>query len=176
MDVGIARGAIDDTIKFVRDQARPWIDSGKDRAADDPYTIAEIGDLKIKLHAAEALLRRSGLAVDAAVANPTADTVAAASIAVAEAKVLTTEIALLATNKIFELGGARSTLLKHNLDRHWRNARVHTVHDPGAVEIPDRRQLLPQSGASAAPRVDLAKRGAQSDESARLEKTDGVRP
>jgi SfnB family sulfur acquisition oxidoreductase len=136
VDVGIARGAIDDTINFVRDQARPWIDSGKNRAADDPYTSAEIGDLKIKLHAAEALLRRSGVAVDAAVANPTAETVAEASIAVAEAKVLTTEIALLATNKIFELGGARSTLLKHNLDRHWRNARVHTVHDPVRWKYP----------------------------------------
>jgi SfnB family sulfur acquisition oxidoreductase len=136
VDAGIARGAIEDTIRFVRDQSRPWIDSGKDRATDDPYTIADIGDLKIKLHAAEALLWRSGRAVDAAVANPTADTVAEASIAVAEAKALTTEIAILATNKIFELGGARSTLLKHNLDRHWRNARVHTVHDPVRWKYP----------------------------------------
>jgi SfnB family sulfur acquisition oxidoreductase len=136
VDVGIARGAIEDTIQFVRHQARPWIDSGKDRAVDDPYTIADVGDLKIKLHAAEALLWRSGRAVDAAVVNPTAETVGAASIAVAEAKVLTTEIALLATNKIFELGGARSTLLKHNLDRHWRNARVHTVHDPVRWKYP----------------------------------------
>ncbi len=130
VDVGIARGAIDEAVDFVRTRARPWIDSGKDRARDDPYTIAAIGDLKIQLHAAEALLWRAGKAVDAAVANPTAEIVALASIAVAEAKVLTTEIALLATNKLFELGGARSTLAEHNLDRHWRNARVHTLHDP----------------------------------------------
>ena len=32
--------------------------------------------------------------------------------------------------KLFELGGTRSTLKKHNFDRHWRNARVHTLHDP----------------------------------------------
>jgi alkylation response protein AidB-like acyl-CoA dehydrogenase len=36
----------------------------------------------------------------------------------------------LATNKIFELGGTRSTLAQHGLDRHWRNARTHTLHDP----------------------------------------------
>lgn len=136
VDTGIARGAIEDTIAFVRDRARPWIDSGKTKATEDPYTISEIGDLKIKLHAAEALLARSGRAVDAAVANPTADTVAAASIAVAKAKVLSTEIAILATNKLFELGGARSTLLKNNFDRHWRNARVHTVHDPVRWKYP----------------------------------------
>ncbi len=55
---------------------------------------------------------------------------AEAAIAVAEAKVLTTEIAILAANKLFELGGTRSTLAAHGLDRHWRNARTHTLHDP----------------------------------------------
>jgi len=53
-----------------------------------------------------------------------------AAIAVAESKVLTTEVAILAANKLFELGGTRSTLAAHNLDRHWRNARTHTLHDP----------------------------------------------
>ena len=51
-------------------------------------------------------------------------------IAVAEAKVLTTEVALAASNKLFELSGTRSTLAAENLDRHWRNARTHTLHDP----------------------------------------------
>ncbi len=68
--------------------------------------------------------------------NPTADTVAAASIAVAGSQGPDHRVAILATNKIFELGGARSTLLKHNLDRHWRNARVHTVHDPVRWKYP----------------------------------------
>ena len=48
----------------------------------------------------------------------------------AEAKVLSTEIAIEATNKLFELAGTRSTLAEHSLDRHWRNARTHTLHDP----------------------------------------------
>ncbi|NVL30206.1 SfnB family sulfur acquisition oxidoreductase, partial [Pseudomonas syringae pv. actinidiae] len=30
----------------------------------------------------------------------------------------------------FELAGSQSTLAEHGLDRHWRNARVHTLHDP----------------------------------------------
>ena len=49
---------------------------------------------------------------------------------VAEAKVLTTDIALLAANKLHELAGTRSTLGRYNLDRYWRNARTHTLHDP----------------------------------------------
>lgn len=130
VDTGIAQAAIDDTIAFVRDKARPWVDSGVDRASQDPYTIQAIGDLALRLHAAEALLEKAGLAVDEAVAASAADTVAKAQIAVAEAKVLSTEAAIAASNRLFELAGTRSTLAENNLDRHWRNARTHTLHDP----------------------------------------------
>jgi SfnB family sulfur acquisition oxidoreductase len=130
VDAGIARGALDDTIAFVRKYTRPWIDSGQERGSDDVFTISQIGDLKIKLHAAEALLEKAGLAIDGIVENPTEQSVGAAAAAVAEAKTLTTEIAILAANKLHELAGARSTLAEFNLDRHWRNARTHTLHDP----------------------------------------------
>jgi SfnB family sulfur acquisition oxidoreductase len=130
IDAGIARGTLADTIEFVRTKARPWLDSGQDRASDDHFTIAAVGELEIKLHAAEAVLEWAAQLTDAAIANATEDTVAEAAIAVAEAKVLTTEVAILAANKLFELGGTRSTLAAHNLDRHWRNARTHTLHDP----------------------------------------------
>ncbi|XCY77966.1 SfnB family sulfur acquisition oxidoreductase [Pseudomonas sp. CBR-F] len=131
IDAGIARGAIDDTISFVRERSRPWIDAKVERASDDLYVIADIGKLKIELHAAEALLRKAGQVLDQVSAAPiTAQSAARASIAVAEAKVLTTEISLLASEKLFELAGSRATLAEFNLDRHWRNARVHTLHDP----------------------------------------------
>ncbi|MER8441674.1 SfnB family sulfur acquisition oxidoreductase [Mesorhizobium sp. M1066] len=130
VDTGIAQAAIDETVNFVRTRSRAWIDSGVDNAWDDPYTIQAIGDLTLRLHAAQALLEKAGLAIDRAVIEPTADTVAHAQIVTAEAKILSTEIAIAATNKLFELAGTRSTLAEHNLDRHWRNARTHTLHDP----------------------------------------------
>ncbi|KAA6169788.1 SfnB family sulfur acquisition oxidoreductase, partial [Pseudomonas veronii] len=131
IDAGIARGALDDTIAFVRERSRPWIDAKVERASDDLYVIADIGKLKIELHAAEALLRKAGQVLDQVSAAPiTAQSAARASIAVAEAKVLTTEVSLLVSEKLFELAGSRATLAEFNLDRHWRNARVHTLHDP----------------------------------------------
>lgn len=130
VDTGIAQAAIDETVSFVRTRSRAWIDSGVDNAWDDPYTIQAIGDLTLRLHAAQALLEKAGLAIDRAVVEPTAETVAHAQIVTAEAKILSTEIAIAATNKLFELAGTRSTLAEHNLDRHWRNARTHTLHDP----------------------------------------------
>ncbi|MFM0593611.1 SfnB family sulfur acquisition oxidoreductase [Paraburkholderia dilworthii] len=132
IDAGIAKAALDDTLTFVRSRSRPWIDSGVERASDDPLTVREIGHLHIQLHAAEALLERAARVIDAIAAQDetSEDDVARASVAVGEAKVLTTEVALLAGEKLFELAGTQSTLAEHNLDRHWRNARVHTLHDP----------------------------------------------
>ena len=131
IDAGIAEAAIDDAISFVRDKSRPFIDANVERASDDPYVIADIGRLKLELHAAEALLRKAARVLDEVNAGAIdADAAARASIAVAEAKVLTTEIALQASEKLFELAGSRATLAEFNLDRHWRNARVHTLHDP----------------------------------------------
>ncbi|MER9134533.1 acyl-CoA dehydrogenase family protein, partial [Mesorhizobium sp. M0768] len=126
----IANAAIDETVSFVRTKSRAWIDSGVDHAWQDPYTIQAVGDLRLRANAAQAVLDKAGLAVDRAVADPNDKTVAEAQIAVAESKILTTEIAINATNKLFELAGTRSTLAEHNLDRHWRNARTHTLHDP----------------------------------------------
>jgi len=130
IDAGIARAAIDDTISFVKTQSRPWIDSGKETAGEDPYTIATIGDLKLRLHAAEALLESAGRAIDKGYHAPSLENVTEATIRTAEAKVLTTQIAIEATNKLFELAGTRATFTQLGLDRHWRNARVHTLHDP----------------------------------------------
>ncbi|WP_321950933.1 SfnB family sulfur acquisition oxidoreductase [Paraburkholderia bannensis] len=132
IDAGIAKAAIDDTLAFVRERARPWVDSGVEHASEDPLTVREIGRLVIQLHAAEALLERSAKVLDEIAAQNAVseDDVARASVAVGEAKVLTTEAALLAGEKLFELAGTQSTLATHNLDRHWRNARTHTLHDP----------------------------------------------
>ena len=47
-----------------------------------------------------------------------------------QVKIASTETALFVTSKLIELAGSSATLTKHGLDRHWRNARTHTVHDP----------------------------------------------
>ncbi|MFM0223221.1 SfnB family sulfur acquisition oxidoreductase [Paraburkholderia dipogonis] len=131
IDQGIAQAAVADALIFVRERARPWVDSGLEHATDDPYIIADIGRLQIDLHAAHEVLLDAGRTLDAISAQPIdAEASARASVAVAEAKVLTTRIALEASEKLFELAGSASTRAGHNLDRHWRNARTHTLHDP----------------------------------------------
>jgi SfnB family sulfur acquisition oxidoreductase len=130
VDLGIARAAFRETVDFVRARARPWTDSGVDRASDDPLTIAKVGQIAIRLDAATAMVESAGRKVDLAQITPSEDNVVAATLAVASAKVLTTELALEATSTFFELAGTASTKRALNLDRHWRNARTHTLHDP----------------------------------------------
>ena len=130
IDTGIARAAFEDALHFVRTKTRPWIDATTDIASEDPLTLKSFGHLSVHLHAAEALLERAGELLDSAQNDTNASTVAAASIAIAEARALSTEISLAAGSTLFELAGSQATLAEHGLDRHWRNARVHTLHDP----------------------------------------------
>jgi SfnB family sulfur acquisition oxidoreductase len=153
IDLGIGEGAYAEMLRFVRDRARPWLDAKVDRAADDPLTLEQIGNVRLRLRAARALLERAGRLVDAAQAEMNAETVAAASIAVAEARILSTKAGLLAANKLVELSGTSATLAEDNFDRYWRNVRTHTLHDPvrwkyqavGHYYLNDR--LPPRNGA-----------------------------
>jgi len=130
VEQGIGEAALADLVAFVRTSARPWKDAGVERASDDPYLVSAVGELKIHIDASSALLARAGAFVDRAQAEPSVETIAAASIAVAESKIAATEAALLVASKLIELGGSSATLARHGLDRHWRNARTHSVHDP----------------------------------------------
>ena len=129
VDTGIARGAFAETLRVAR-QARPWVDSGLQHGWQDPLGQALIGELAWRLQAAEAILRRAAHAVDRAVAEPSEERVAEASVIVGQAKVLSTEISLEASSRLLELGGTRSVSASQGLDRFWRNARTHTLHDP----------------------------------------------
>ena len=128
----------------MRRQARPWIDSGCERASDDPYTIAQVGELVIRQNAAEALLVRAGALVDAATRAPDEDSVARASIAVAEAKALGTKAGLNAANRLHELGGTRSTLCRARSGPTLAEPAHPYVARSRSLEICGDRQLSPE--------------------------------
>jgi SfnB family sulfur acquisition oxidoreductase len=130
IQLGIAREALNDLKQFVVNKARPWIDSGAGRASDDLLTLFDAGALQVDLHAAEELLWLAAEKVDEIKNGASVEELANASIAVAQAKVLATKLSLKASTKLIELSGAQSSLAQYNLDRHWRNARTHTLHDP----------------------------------------------
>ncbi|AQH02232.1 SfnB family sulfur acquisition oxidoreductase [Burkholderia sp. KK1] len=129
IDLGIGRAALDDTKRFLRELSHPARGSAVKHAVEDPFTLRDIGALTVAYHAAQALTARAASLIDDARGEAARADVVAAIVATAEAKILTTQFALDASNKLFELAGTQSTLAAHNLDRHWRNARTHTLHD-----------------------------------------------
>ena len=130
IDLGIARGALRETGAFVRERSRPFAEAHVTRADQDPLLLERFGRVRVHVHAAEALLTRAAAALDAARADPGDDAHIAAAVAVAEAKAMTTEAALDAATTLFELAGSYATRAVFGLDRFWRDARTHTLHDP----------------------------------------------
>ncbi|SNQ28450.1 sulfur acquisition oxidoreductase, SfnB family [Acinetobacter apis] len=131
IDVGIAEGAYQDLVSTVK-KARPIVDANVEHASQEPYLLQEVGRLDVTLQASILLLNEAAEVLDTLEqqSHLTEADLAKASIAVAEAKIYAHHAALNVSEKLIELGGSRSSLAKYNLDQHWRNARVHTLHDP----------------------------------------------
>jgi len=135
IDAGIARAAITEAADFVRQSSRPYPDAGVEHAAADPLVVHSFGELELSTRAAEALLAEAARSIERADADLTARNATAASLATAAARAATSRAALAASSRLFELCGTRSAVGDRNLDRHWRNARTHTLHDPVAWKI-----------------------------------------
>ena len=130
IDIGIARAALEDGAEFVRTRSRPWkeaLDAGIERADEEPHIVRRFGELTARLYAVEALLARGTAVIDAAYAAPEAGRRAEAppSPRPRHCPGVAVEIA----SGIFE-SGTSGTDGAVNLDRHWRNVRVHSLHDP----------------------------------------------
>ncbi|ALJ88148.1 SfnB family sulfur acquisition oxidoreductase [Acinetobacter baumannii] len=128
IEVGIARAAFEESLQRVH-QARPWIDSNVETANQDPLTIYELGRIAVDVRASEVLLKQAAQSIDAAKIETTPESIAKASIDVAKVRAHSSDIALKASSKLIELAGSRGSQSQDGLDRFWRNARVHTLHD-----------------------------------------------
>lgn len=135
IDTGLARGALEAAAEFVRTKSRPWFEAGVDRAQDDLLVVQRFGELTVSVRAAEAALTVAAAAVDTAFAEPGAEHAQEASIAVATAKVLADRAATEVPAALFEVSGTRSAGGDLGLDRFWRDARTHTLHDPVRYKV-----------------------------------------
>ena len=128
--LGIAKAALAAAGPFVRERARPWAQSGVDRAAEDPYVLQRFGELAIAISTAEGAVARMADALDEANERRDLASRSAAGVAVAIARAVTTDVSLKVGQGIFQVCGASATTIEHNLDRFWRDARTLTLHDP----------------------------------------------
>lgn len=133
---GIARAARDDTVAAVRGRDRNYSHANAARVRDDAQVLARVGEIAAATYAAEATTLRVAAALDAvhdAAREGDAEIAArneAAEIESAAAQVVVTDLVLTATANLFDALGASATARTSALDRHWRNARTVSSHNP----------------------------------------------
>jgi SfnB family sulfur acquisition oxidoreductase len=134
IETGIAGAALRDARAYLRSTARPSteaIRAGHRSAAEDPHVRHRYGRLASRVRAAEALLASAATTLDEIGLIPaSADEAARGSLTVAAAKAFASEVALETASDLFTMCGTSAAASRWNLDRHWRNARTHSIHDP----------------------------------------------
>jgi SfnB family sulfur acquisition oxidoreductase len=130
IDVGIAENVISDARSYIQEYGRPWTGNPFNEHANEPFVVGEFGKLALKVRTAAAMLERAAAKLDGACLDPIPERTLAARLAIADARVVAAEVAVSVASDFFALTGARATLPQFSLDRHWRNARTHTLHDP----------------------------------------------
>lgn len=131
VEAGIARNALSDAVHFAQKYARPIRHSSAEVSVDDPYVRETVGQIAAQAYAAEATVLRAADALDTAWAEQLSDAaLTRASVEIAQAQHFAVEAALKAAELAFDVGGASATDRRHNLDRHWRNARTVANHNP----------------------------------------------
>lgn len=133
--VGILRSVLDDAVAWVQKRSRNFGHSDAPTAAEDRQVLQVIGEISADVFAAEAIVLAAADAIQAAYDSvvdgaPTPASTEAAQLAAAQAKVAIDRFSYATAAKLFDVGGASATQKVHNLDRHWRNARTASTHNP----------------------------------------------
>lgn len=131
--LGIAEGALAAGRKILLGRKNSWFLSASDTYAQDPVFQRTVGELKARTSAVAALAEKLNRRFDTEVGRAGALDAGQrgdVAVAIAELKVVATEVALEVANRIFEVTGSSSTGNDVGLDLFWRNVRTHSLHDP----------------------------------------------
>ncbi|WP_095184303.1 acyl-CoA dehydrogenase family protein [Pseudomonas sp. Irchel 3H9] len=133
MFLGIAEGAFEEARTYTLTETRAWHKSSAEDVRKDPYVLHHYGEFWVALQGVRLLVERAAELLDQAWAkgpNLSEHERGQLAIAIATAKVAATRQGLDLCSRLFEVTGARSTHASLRLDRHWRNLRTQTLHDP----------------------------------------------
>jgi alkylation response protein AidB-like acyl-CoA dehydrogenase len=132
---GILASVVDDGITLLRSRDRSFSHAPTERPTEDPLLQRQLGELASTASIARAAVLDAAAAIAAATASetdgiPDAGLATEAQLRVAKVKVHLDAVAPEAATRLLELGGASAASRQRNLDRHWRNIRTITLHNP----------------------------------------------
>ncbi|MGL3104156.1 hypothetical protein [Bradyrhizobium sp. BR 1432] len=126
----MARASFAEAVSLARSASRPWIDSGIERAQDDPHTIAALGDLQIRVHSANGMVERAARILDGVRVNPSEARRCARLGGGCRSQGAGQRRGVVCLLEAIRVWRSEQRRTSFNFDRHWRNARTHTLHDP----------------------------------------------
>jgi len=133
---GILRSVRNDAVALAKRRLRNFSHAAKPQTpTEDRQVLQVVGEIAADAFAAEAIVvaaaERIQDAYDSVVDGaPTPEAAEAAQYAAAEAKVAVDRFSYATAAKLFDVGGASATQSIYNLDRHWRNVRTVSTHNP----------------------------------------------
>ena len=129
---GIAQRATDDVSAWVRERTRTFTHAPADLPRHDPLVQQVIGRLSATAYSARVLVLDIAEQLDRLLEAGAGDEeqLDRVEFDVARAQAVVIPAVLDATTQLFEVGGASITSEALRLDRHWRNARTISVHNP----------------------------------------------
>ncbi|WP_328359434.1 acyl-CoA dehydrogenase family protein [Mycobacterium sp. NBC_00419] len=136
---GVLQTVVDDGTELLRSRNRSFSHALAEAPVDDPLYQRLLGELASTAYVARAAVLDAAAAIEAATDSerdgiPDADLAAEAQLKVAKVKVHLDDVAPVAATRLLELGGASAASRQRNLDRHWRNVRTITLHNPVAYK------------------------------------------
>jgi alkylation response protein AidB-like acyl-CoA dehydrogenase len=136
---GTARASLRDAKALLLSRGRNFYFAPSSVASQDPILQQAIGQLSANAFAAEhvvlAAAERLATAESARRDGGRFEELAhEAAVAAAKAKVIADELALRSATALFDVGGASAATQRQNLDRHWRNARTLSTHNPASYK------------------------------------------
>jgi len=136
---GILASVVDDGVGLLRSRDRSFSHALSERPTDDPLYQKQLGELAATASIARAAVLDAASAIAAATASeadgvPDSRLAEEAQLKVAKVKVHLDAVAPEAATRLLELGGASAASRQRNLDRHWRNIRTITLHNPVAYK------------------------------------------
>jgi len=133
---GIARATLRDAAALVRSRKRTFYYAPNDIPTEDPLLQQTVGQIASGAFAAETVVLAAAEALDVAsdafdaAAPNAAEAAHTAALLSAKAKVIADDFAIRGGSLLFDVGGASATKKVSNFDRHWRNARTLSSHNP----------------------------------------------
>ena len=136
---GVLEAVVDDGVALLRSRERSFSHATAEKPTDDPLLQRQLGVLASTAYVARAAVLDAAESIGRATASdtgegPDAALAAEAQLKVAKVKVHLDDVAPEAATRLLELGGASAASRQRNLDRHWRNIRTITLHNPVAYK------------------------------------------